>query len=49
MGITSEHYRVRVGVPVNFLKQREVARRLTGTFWNTMLVLFYLNVVIYQH
>ena len=44
MGITIEQYRSRIGAHVSFLRQREVAKRLSGTFWNTMLMLFYLTV-----
>jgi hypothetical protein len=44
MGITTEQYRARVGSHVNFLREREVARRLKGAFWNTMFMLSYLNV-----
>ena len=44
MGITIEQYRARVGAHVNFIRQSEVAKHLRGTFWNTMLMLFYLKV-----
>ena len=44
MGVTIEQYRARVGIHVNILRQREMARHLTGNLWNTMLLLFYLNV-----
>ena len=44
MGITIEQYIARVGVHVNVLRHREVARRIRGTFWTTVLMLFYLNV-----
>ena len=41
MGITIEQYRANIGADVSFLRQRRVAKCLSGTFWNTMLVLFY--------
>ena len=44
MGITLEQYRSRVGSRVNCLRQRQMNRCLTGKFWNTLLMLFYLNV-----
>ena len=44
MGITIEQYRGGIGADMSFLRQREVTERLAGTFWNTMLMLFYLNV-----
>ena len=44
MGITIEQYRPKNGTHVSFLRRREVAKRLAGTFWNTMLMLFYLNI-----
>ena len=44
MGVTIEQYRARVGSHINFLKQKEITGRLNSTLWNTMLILFYVNV-----
>ena len=43
MDVTIEQYRARIGSHANFIKQKEIASRLEGNFWNMMLI-FYMNV-----
>ena len=44
MGTTIEQYRSRIGCHNNFVKAKDVSSRVQGLFWNTMLMMFYLNV-----
>ena len=44
MGTTIEQYLSRIGCPNNFVKAKDAFSRVRGTFWNTMLMMFYLNV-----
>ena len=44
MGITLEQYRSRIGCHSIFMAGKNNERRLKGSFWNTMLMMFYLHV-----
>jgi len=44
MGTTIEQYRSRIGCHNNIIKAKDVSSRVRGRFWNTMLMMFYLNV-----
>jgi len=44
MGTTIEQYRSGIGCHNNFVKAKDVSSRVRGRFWNTMLMMFYLNV-----
>ena len=44
MGTTIEQYRSRIGCHSNFVKAKDAFSRVRGRFWNTMLMMFYLNV-----
>ena len=44
MGTTIEQYRSRIGCHNNFVKAKDAFSRVRGTFWNTMLMMFYFNV-----
>jgi len=44
MGTTIEQYRSRIGCHNNFVKAKDVSSRVRGRFWNTILMMFYLNV-----
>ena len=44
MGTTIEQYRSRIGCHNNFVKGKDAFSRVRGRFWNTMLMMFYLNV-----
>ena len=44
MGTTIEQYRSRIGCHNNFVKAKDVSSRVRGRFWNTMSMMFYLNV-----
>ena len=44
MGTTIEQYRSRIGCYNNFVKAKDAFSRVRGRFWNTMLMMFYLNV-----
>ena len=44
MGTTIEQYRSRIGCHNNVVKAKDAFSRVRETFWNTMLMMFYLNV-----
>ena len=44
MSVSIEQYRARIGSHANFVKHRELKSHLKNDFWNTMLMLFYMNV-----
>ena len=44
MGTTIEQYRSRIGCHNNFVKVKDAFSGVRGRFWNTMLMMFYLNV-----
>ena len=44
MSVSIEQYRARIGSHANFIKHRELESHLKNEFWNTMLMLFYMNV-----
>ena len=44
MSVSIEQYRARIGSHANFIKHRELESHLKNKFWNTMLMLFYMNV-----
>ena len=44
MGTTIEQYRSRIGCHNNFVKAKDAFSGVRGRFWNTMLMMFYLNV-----
>ena len=44
MSVSIEQYRARIGSHANFIKHRELESRLKNEFWNTMLMLFYMNI-----
>ena len=43
MSVSIEQYRARIGSRANFVKHRELKSHLKNDFWNTMLMLFYMN------
>lgn len=43
MSVSIEQYRARIGSHANFVKHRELKSHLKNDFWNTMLMLFYMN------
>ena len=44
MSVSIEQYRARIGSHANFIKHRELESHLKNEFWNTELMLFYMNV-----
>ena len=44
MSVSIEQHKARIGSHANFIKQRELESHLKNEFWNTMLMLFYMNV-----
>ena len=44
MSVSIEQYRARIDSHANFIKHRELKSHLKNDFWNTMLMLFYMNV-----
>ena len=44
MGTTIEEYQSRIGCHNNFVKAKDAFSRVRGRFWNTMLMMFRLNV-----
>ena len=44
MSVSIEQYRARIGSHANFIKHREFESHLKSEFWNTELMLFYMNV-----
>ena len=44
MSVSIERYRARIGSHANFIKHRELKSHLKNDFWNTMLMLFYMNM-----
>ena len=43
MSVSIEQYGSRIGSHANFVKHRELKSHLKNYFWNTMLILFYMN------
>ena len=43
MSVSIEQYRARIGSHGNFVEHRELNSLLKNDFWNTMLMLFYMN------
>ena len=44
MGISIELFRSRIGSHDNFVKTTDASSRFKDGFWNTMLMMFYLNL-----
>ena len=44
MGTTIEQYRSRIGYHNNFVKVKDAFSGVRGRFWNTLLMVFYLNM-----